>query len=941
MAYCIYFSNAINAWLIQGAATRRKSKKESRMPEWKQKIRRRLAPLKLEPTRETAIIEELSQHLDDCYEELIARGATPAEAERCTLAELSERELLRRELRRVERRFPPDPIVLGTTRRKNMIADLWQDLRYGARMLIKQPGFALIVIVTLSLGIGANTSIFSVVNAVLLRPLPYDSAERLVSVYDSFPDFPRDGLSELEYISLRNESKSFAQLGVSNGAAFTLTGAGEPERVQGGVASANYFDLLGARMAAGRGFLPEEESAGRSNVVILSHDFWQRRFGGDPNAVGQSLTLNGSEFTIIGVLPAGFKSPLELQFNSRVEIWRGYGFNLSNPNRGSHGLNAVGRLRDGVTLQQVEAETKTIIGRVVRENAKFYPEEGKFGVHLAPLHKQIVGDAQTGLLVLLAAVGAVLLIACANVANLLLARSEVRASEIAVRTALGATRGRVVRQLLSESMLLSVIGGGAGILLARWGLAAIIALSPGNIPRLEEVGLDRRVLLFTTIVSLVTGILFGLAPALQATRSDLHAMLKEGGRAGGAQLRRGWLRKGLVVTETAMALLLLVGAGLLLRSLWHLQSVQTGFNPDRLLTLRLSPPASSYQNDQQAMGLYDRVTASLSALPGAQSVAVASSVPLGGNSDTVMQIEGRPFDADVAKLNTDFRRISPAYFGAIGQRLVSGRPFTDADHEGALKVAIINETLARRQWPNEDPLGKRLRLLDAPPDQATTQYMTVVGVAADAKNRGLSVGPRQEVYVPLRQQSVSLVGLRPSISLALIISTTGDPAQLINTVRQKVWAIDRNIPITQVRTIEQIIEGAFVQPRFNALLLAIFAFIALCLGAVGIYGVISYTVARRTHEIGIRLALGAQQRDVLRMIISQGMKLSLTGVAIGLLAALALTRWMETLLFGVRPTDPLTFAAIALALIVVALLACWIPARRAMKVDPLVALRCD
>jgi putative ABC transport system permease protein len=681
--------------------------------------------------------------------------------------------------------------------------------------------------------------------------------------------------------------------------------------------------------------------AGRNNVVILSHDFWQRRFGGDPRAVGQSLTLNNASLTIIGVLPAGFRSPIELQSNGRVELWGCYGFNLSDLDRGRRPLNTVGRLRDGVTIQRAEAEIKTIIGRVARENPKFYPEEGKFSAHLMPLHRLIVGDAQTGLLVLLAAVGAVLLIACANVANLLLARSETRASEIAVRTALGATRGRVVRQLLSESALFAVIGGGAGILLARWGLAAIIAISPGDIPRMDEVGLDWLVLLFTALVSLVTGLLFGLAPALQATRSDLHVMLKEGGRMGVGQLRRGWLRKGLVVAETAMALLLLIGAGLLMRSLWQLQHVETGFNPERLLTLRLLPPASSYQNNQQRMELYERLTAGISALPGAQSVAVANDVPLGSGGDGMMQIEGSPFVLDVFKLHTDFRRINPAYFATIGQRLISGRSFADSDQEGAPNVAIINETLARRHWPNENPLGRRLRLLDAPPDQATTQYMTVVGVVADAKNRGLSVEPGQEIYVPLRQQVASGGGLRPSISCVLLIRTAGDPSNLINAVRQKVWAVDRNIPITDVRTAEQIIGTAVAQPRFNALLLALFAFIALCLGAVGIYGVISYAVTQRTHEIGVRLALGAQQRDVLRMVVRQGMTLAMTGVALGLLSALALTRWMEGLLFGVRPADPLTFTLIAVALLLVALVACYIPARRATKVDPMVALRCE
>jgi predicted permease len=481
------------------------------------------------------------------------------------------------------------------------------------------------------------------------------------------------------------------------------------------------------------------------------------------------------------------------------------------------------------------------------------------------------------------------------------------------------------------------------MLLARWGLAAIIAFSPGNIPRLGEVSLDRRVLLFTVLASLVTGLLFGLVPALQAARSDLHAMLKEGGRGSGGQMRRGWLRQGLVVAETAMALLLLVVAGLLLRSLWQLQNVPTGFNPERLLTLRLSPSAASYQKNQQAMELYERVTASLSALPGVQEVAVASNVPLsGGNNDDVMQIEGHPVEHDFVnfiKWSTDFRIISPSYFDALGQRLLSGRRFANADQESSQKVAIINETLARRQWPNEDPLGKRLRLLDAPPDQATTQYMTVVGVVAAARNRVLNAEPRQEVFVPLRQEAVSLRGIRGELSYALIVRTTANPANLINSIRQKVWAIDRNIPITEVRTEEEIIASAVVQPKFNALLLALFASLALCLGAIGIYGVISYTVTQRTHEIGIRLALGARRRDVLSLIVRQGMTPVLIGVGIGLLSALALTQWIETLLFGVRPTDPVTYAALALALTVVALLACFVPARRAMKVDPMTALR--
>ncbi|MDQ3252595.1 MAG: ABC transporter permease [Acidobacteriota bacterium] len=817
---------------------------------------------------------------------------------------------------------------------------LWQDLRYGARMLLKKPGFTLVAVITLALGIGANTAIFSVVNAVLLRPLPYTNPEALVSLFGSSADSLPIGLTELEYAELRKESGSFAQIAVSNGRDVTLTGADEPERVPAAIVSANYFDLLGVRVAAGRGFAEGEDLAGKNNVVILSHGFWQRRYGGRPSAVGEVLTLNGNSCTIIGVLPSGFRSPLELQFAAQPELWIGYGYNLANPARGSHTLIGVARLREGVGMAQAQAETNAIIERLAKENSQNYPSSKRTGLRVSTLHREIVGNARAALLTLLAAVVAVLLIACANLANLLLARGELRAPEIAVRAALGAGRWRIIRQLLTESLLLAVIGSGVGILLAQWGIAALIALSPGNIPRLEESGLEQNVLWITLLVTLLTGVICGLIPALQAAQIDLHSLLKSGGRTLGGQSGRGWLRKALVVAETALALVLLVCASLLLRSFWQLQHVNTGFNSESLLTMRLTPPAASYQSNQQVADFYEQLLERTGALPGVRSVAVANAVPLSGDgADRMMEVEGQPYENDVTRFHSDYRRVSPTYFTTLGMRLVNGRFLANSDQESSLKVAVINETLARRQWPNEDPLGKRLRLLDAPPERATAQFMTVVGVVADAKNRSLSAELRQEVYIPLRQQAVSLGGARPSVSMVLMARTGGEAAGLTNVVRQEVRELDSNVPITQVRTMEQMIDKAVGPLRFSALLLTLFALVALSLGVIGIYGVMSYTVAQRTREIGIRLALGAQTKDVLRAVIGQGMKLALAGVMVGLATSFALTQLMKNLLFGISAADPLTYGVVAVSLTLVALVACYIPARRATRVDPMVALR--
>jgi len=820
------------------------------------------------------------------------------------------------------------------------LEQLGQDLRFGARLLIKRPGFALVAVLTLALGIGANTAIFSVINTVLLRPLPYAEPERLVFIYNSTPGFglPRAGLMEAEYLRLRDEARSLEQVSLYTTATLTLTGAGEPERVTCGTASGDLFAVLGAPMALGRTFHREEEPRGRAQAVILSYGFWKRKFGGDPGVISQALTLDGRSYTIIGVLPQGFQPPPELQAETAIELWLPPGYNLAGPCC-SHGLSVVARLRDGQTLEQAQAEADAIIAGVKKDYPQGFPKDGGKQIHIRPLQQEIVGDLRRPLWVLLAAVFFVLLIACANVANLLLARSEARQKEVAIRAALGAGRGRIIRQLLAESLLLAVIGGGIGMVLAYWGLRLLPVLGSEKIPRLQEIGLDARVLGFTFLTSLLTSVVFGLMPAYQAGKFDLQAALKEGGRAGMSSKGRSRLRSALVVAEVALSLVLLVGAGLLMKSFWRLRQVDTGFRPEQVLTLKLFPPASSYPDDQHVAAFYENLLQRVGSLPGVTDAAVVDAVPLGDRSGgTVMEIEGQP--VEVSALNSaGWRVVSPGYFRTLGVRLLRGRFLEEADQQQAQPVAVVNETLARAHWSDEDPLGRRIRLLNRPPGQATTAFLTVVGVVADVKNDSLTEAPRQEVYVPLRQREAAIDGMGFERQMTLAVRTSGEPLELAKAIRQEVGGIDPSVPVASVRTMEQILATVTVQPRFNMILLGIFAAVALVMASVGIYGVLSYSVTQRTQEIGIRLALGAGQGDVLKMVVSQGMLLALTGIVIGVASSFALTRLMAGLLYGVSATDPVTFAAIAFLLAGVALLACYLPARRASKVDPTIALR--
>jgi putative ABC transport system permease protein len=817
--------------------------------------------------------------------------------------------------------------------------EMFQDLRYGVRTLLKHKGFSFVAVLTLALGIGANTVIFSVVNVVLLRPLPYSDPDRLVFVENSVSGLiPKAGLMEGEYLRLRDQARTAERVALYATTTLTLTGVGESERISSARASGDLFAELGVPLALGRSFKIEEESQGSVNVVILSHGFWQRKFAADSGILGQALTLDGQSFTIIGVLPQNFKSPPELQSEQTIELWVPPGYNVANPCC-SHGLNVIARLRAGHTLVQFQAETTALMEGVKKDYPNGFPNGWSKRALVKPLQQEIVGDLRQLLWVLLAAVGCILLIACANVSNLLLARGEARGPEIAIRAALGAGRARIVRQMLAESLLLAITGGIAGLALAILGLRLLPTLGAEQLPRLQEIRLDYWVLGFTLALSLLTSVIFGLTPALQTVKVDLHTALKSGGRTAGSAKGRGRLRGALVVVEVALSLSLLISAGLLIKSFWRLQQTETGFRTERLLTLRLFPPASTYPDDRHVAAFYESLLDRVRSLPGVTDAAAASGIPIGNrNTGTVTQTEGPAVGQSPSKM-AEFRVVTPGYFRTLGVRLIRGRPLEDSDQEQSAPVAVVNESLARICWPNQDPLGRRIRLLDGPRERAKTVFLSVVGLVADAKNNSLTDAPAQEVYVPLRQRQAAVAGMGDARQMTLAVRTSAEPEQLVNAIRSEVWGLDRNIPITNVQTMEQILEKMTVKQRFIATLLGIFAAVALALAGVGIYGVMSYVVSQRTHEIGMRRALGAQTGDVLRLVMTEGMTLAVIGVLIGFGGTLALTRLMKSLLFGVSTTDPLTMVTVGILLIGIALLACYLPARRAAKVDPLVALR--
>ncbi len=803
---------------------------------------------------------------------------------------------------------------------------LLHDLRYAFRMLTKSPGFTVVAVLTLALGIGANTAIFSVVNSVLLRPLPFPQSGRLVSVeyFDTISKVPHESISYPDFFDWRSQNQVFSHITAFHDSNYTLTGVDQPAHLSGEVVSSDFFSTLEVIPALGRGFLPEEEKKG-AHAVVLSDGLWRTAFSADPKIVGRSITLNNQGYTVVGVAPRGFNFPIA---TPPVQLWTTCADDTDMlSERGADFLAVLGRLKPGVPIAQAQAD----LSRINANLAQQYPGSNLHtaGARVDPELQRLVGDVAPALLVLFGAVGCVLLIACANVANLLLARSMTRQKEMAIRSALGAGRGRVIRQLLTESVLLALFGGGLGLLLALWGTSGLVRLIPQNVPRMSQIQMDSRVFVFTLLAAVLTGILFGLAPALQSSKTNLVDSLKEGGRGLSSGLQHNRLRGALVVAEMALALALLMGAGLMIQSFARLQNVDPGLNSHNVLTFTFDLPDARYKTNQQKI-FYRQLLDRLNTMPGVASAAAALPLPLSGNNfDISFTIEGRP----VAKGNSpveDAQIVSPGYFRTMGIPLLAGREFAPTETPTSPNVVIVNQAFAKKYFPNEDPVGKHMEpeLSDS---DSPEPMRKIVGVVGDVKTRSLSRDARPEYFFPYQQ---ALIG-----NLSMVLRTQAAPESVLGAARDAVRSMDSSLPFYSVKTMDQYLGVSVAQPRFSTLLLSIFAGLALALTALGLYGVISYSVAQRTHEIGIRMALGAQTSDVLKMVIRQVMLLTVLGWAAGITAGFFLMRFLSSQLYGIRITDPLTLLGVTIVLAAVALLACCIPARRAAHVDPLQALR--
>lgn len=801
--------------------------------------------------------------------------------------------------------------------------NVWKDIRFGFRTLLRSPATTLVAVLTLALGIGANSAIFSVVDSVLLEPLPYSQADELVMVWEAAPKlgFPRFTVSPANFHDFRAQSRSFEHLVAMQRRRLNLTGGEQPEVLLGSAVSPAFFRMLDVKPMLGRGFEDDEGIPGKGKVAVLSYGLWQRRFGGDRGIVGRSLNLNGESFQVIGVAPQGFEMP------NKAEIWVPLDMDFAGGPRGAHFLGTVGRLKDGVSLEKAEAEMIGIAAQLARQ----YPESNTdWTVDVVALRDVMVEDVRQILLILLGVVALVLFIACANVANILLARVAARERELAVRAALGASRTRLIRQMLVETVILFVAGGLLGLLLAHLGVRALLALSPDIVPRAREIGVDGRVLAFTFLVSLATGLLFGLVPALSATGRRLYEALKEGGRAMAGGNHGRMVRNILVGIEVAFALILLVGAGLLIQSFSRLSRVDPGFNPENVLTARISLPEFKYPEEERQAVFYQQLIERLSTIPGVEKAATIYPMPLSG-SDMILTltIQGKPTPPPGQEPNANVRFASPGYFRTMGIPVLQGREFDTRDGRNGQPVAIVNETLAAREWPGESALGKRFTFDD--PTSPEAQWRTVVGVVRDVRHESLDQEKTAEAYWPQIQA--------PNTEAFVVLRTARDPVQAAGALREAVREMDRDLPLEKVQPMEQVVSEAMAQTRFKTLLLGSFAGLALLLAAVGVYGVVSYTVTQRTHEIGIRMALGARPDQVRRLVVGQGMRLVLIGAALGLGGAWFLSRFLREQVYGVSATDPVTFVVVPLVLLLVALVANWLPALRATRVDPLEALR--
>jgi predicted permease len=813
-----------------------------------------------------------------------------------------------------------------------MIEGLLQDLRYAARRLLQTPGFTAVAVLALALGIGGNTAIFSLVNSILLRQLPFRQPEQLVWVSSRRSDSGKRPFNLPDFIDYRDQNQGLAGIAAFTNWSANLTDRGDPERLQGLRISANAFQMLGVDAMAGRIFSPADDTPGAQRVVVLSYGLWRRRFGADPQLVGKTLTLNGAGYTVVGVLPPRFFFPkfieaeLAVPLSPDADPWRGV-------RNSTNFLYALARIKPGVTREQAEADLTSVAERQRQQ----YPDANrrKLGVTLSPLHEEVVGNFRLALWVLLGAVGVVQLITCVNLANLALVQAAARRREMAIRTALGATRSRLIQQLATESLLLALLGGLAGLLLAFWGIPLLLALSPASLPRVAEVGMDFRVLGLTLALSLLAGVIFGLAPAWQAMRVSLNEELKESGRSSAGGARQSRAQGLLVITEIALSLVLLIGAGLLVKSFLRLQAVSPGFEAENALAVRLSLPKAHYSNRAALTAFYEKLRPRLESLPGVETVGVVSVLPLSGTPHSIpFTIEGRAATPDEVE-RADYRVVNSGYFRALKIPLIAGREFNERDMAQTAPVAIISQSLAHRYWPDRSPLGAHLRIND---NNQGPRPVEIVGVVGDVKHLSLDGEPAPHIYLPIHQtHEDNVVWLTDN--QYWLLRTTVDPLTLQAAVRREIQAVDREAPASNIRTMEQYLAASVAPRRFNLWLLTVFAGAALALAATGLYGVISYGMAQRRHEIGIRMTLGARASDVLKLVIGQGIRLAVAGVALGLLAALALTRLMKNLLFNVSATDPLTFLGIAALLMFVALLACFVPAWRAAKVNPIIALR--
>jgi putative ABC transport system permease protein len=853
--------------------------------------------------------DELRSYIDQLAEDKIRAGMKPEEARRAARIELGGVEQVKENVREIR---------VGA-----WFDSFLQDLRYGARMLRKNPGFTAVAVLTLALGIGANTAMFSVINAVLLRPLPYTNPQQLLVLQELSPSVGVHSPSYPDFLDWRKQSKTMPQMAALNNRSFNLSGVAQPENINGYAVSPNCLSLFGVRPILGRDFLPSEETPGTAPVALLSYALWQSHFGADPNISGKNLTLDGQTFAIVGVLPPNIRFLDQTDLLAPIGVWAG-----EMMNRGDRGdMAGIGRLAPGASVAQARAEMDTIAANLRKE----YPINAGISVSVTPLRVELAGDARPAILVLFGAVVFVLLIACVNVANLFLARSAARAREIAVRQACGASSQRLVRQMLTESFVLAVFGGGLGIAAGALGIQGLRRLVPTNILQGAVITMDRGVLLFSAAMVVLVAVAFGLAPAWQASQPRVHETLKEGGRSSTSGAQQNRLRSALVIAETALALVLLVGAGLMMKSMYRLLQVNPGFRPERALTMEIDLRTAQYSKPEASLAFWHQVLDRVRVLPGVEAAALGTVVPLtGDHSRADVTIEGMATPEPGKYPHPDYHSVSAGYLDALTIPLLRGRNFAAADTKTAPPVALVNYTMAHRFWPNGDAIGKRLRF-GHPEWKDDFPWITVVGVVGDTKLYGLSNPSRLELYLPYEQS--------PTTEMSLVLRSSVNPASLTSAVREAVLAIDKDQPVADVNTMTQLVNNSVATPRITLVLLGLFSALALVLAAIGTYGVIAYSVQQRTHELGIRLALGAQRRDVMRLVLAHGMKLAGIGIAIGVAAAFGLTRLMASLLFGTGASDPIAFSAASIVLLLVAVAACCIPARRAMRLDPMVALR--